>query len=159
MLALPPPSWLLPHRHGSPWPMLGLRPSCPCDQPRPRRGPAPTLLTLAYLLEGTGYIVTGTFLVAIVEQMRGLSGFGSSVWVVVGLAAAPLTVLWTALAARVGSPPALMLAYVVQACGSPCHCWAERWRRSARPSFWRDVHGHYGPYPRPGRADRAARTG
>jgi predicted MFS family arabinose efflux permease len=76
-----------------------------------------TLLTLAYLLEGTGYIVTGTFLVTIVERMRGLSGFGPSVWIVVGLAAAPSTVLWTALASRVGYTPALMLAFFVQACG------------------------------------------
>jgi predicted MFS family arabinose efflux permease len=80
-------------------------------------GPLLTLLTLAYLLEGTGYIVMGTFLVAIVERMRGLSGFGPSVWVVVGLAAAPSTVLWAALASRVGYTPALMLAYSVQACG------------------------------------------
>ncbi|HVA90945.1 MAG TPA: YbfB/YjiJ family MFS transporter, partial [Chloroflexota bacterium] len=76
-----------------------------------------TLLTLAYLLEGTGYIVTGTFLVTMVDRMRGLSGFGPSVWLVVGLAAVPSTVLWTALASRVGSTPALMLAYLMQACG------------------------------------------
>ncbi len=75
------------------------------------------LLLLAYLLEGLGYIVTGTFLVAIVERMRGLGGFGPSVWIVVGLAAAPSGVVWVGLAARVGYARALALAYVVQACG------------------------------------------
>jgi len=75
------------------------------------------LLLLAYLLEGTGYIVTGTFLVAIVERMRGLGGFGPSVWIVVGLAAAPSGVVWAGLAARIGYARALALAYVVQACG------------------------------------------
>ncbi|HWE62208.1 MAG TPA: YbfB/YjiJ family MFS transporter, partial [Chloroflexota bacterium] len=82
---------------------IGAAPPVPV---RPSHGHAAglrmTLLTLAYLLEGTGYIVTGTFLVAIVDQMRGLSGFGPSVWAVVGLAAVPSTVLWTALASRVG---------------------------------------------------------
>ena len=75
------------------------------------------LLLLAYLLEGLGYIVTGTFLVAIVERMPGLGGFGPSVWIVVGLAAAPSGVVWAGLAARVGYARALALAYVVQACG------------------------------------------
>ena len=75
------------------------------------------LLALAYLLEGTGYIVTGTFLVTIVERMQGLSGFGPSVWVVVGLAAAPSTVLWAALASRIGYTQTLAMAYLVQACG------------------------------------------
>ncbi len=75
------------------------------------------LLLLAYLLEGLGYIVTGTFLVAIVERMPGLEGFGPSVWIVVGLAAAPSGVLWAGLAARIGYARALALAYVVQACG------------------------------------------
>jgi len=75
------------------------------------------LLLLAYLLEGLGYIVTGTFLVAIVERMPGLGGFGPSVWIVVGLAAAPSGVLWAGLAARIGYARALALAYVVQACG------------------------------------------
>ncbi len=75
------------------------------------------LLLLAYLLEGLGYIVTGTFLVAIVERMPGLGGFGPSVWIVVGLAAAPSGVVWAGLAARAGYARALALAYVVQACG------------------------------------------
>jgi len=75
------------------------------------------LLFLAYLLEGLGYIVTGTFLVAVVDRMRGLSGFGPSVWIVVGLAAAPSGIVWAGLATRIGYARALALAYGVQACG------------------------------------------
>ena len=75
------------------------------------------LLFLAYFLEGLGYIVTGTFLVAIVDQMRGLGEFGPSVWIVVGLAAAPSGIVWAGLAARIGYARALALAYAVQACG------------------------------------------
>ncbi len=76
------------------------------------------LLLLAHLLEGLGYIVTGTFLVAIVDRMRGLGEFGPSVWIVVGLAAAPSGVVWAGLAARIGYARSLALAYVVQACGT-----------------------------------------
>lgn len=71
----------------------------------------------AYLLEGTGYIVTGTFLVAIVDRMPGLGAFGPSVWIVVGLAAAPSSIAWARLASRVGYAPALVVAYAVQAAG------------------------------------------
>jgi len=88
------------------WPLAG------------RKAPvALALLLVAYLLEGTGYIVTGTFLVTIVDQMPGLGGFGPSVWVVVGLAAAPSGIVWAALAGRIGHARALALAYVTQACG------------------------------------------
>ncbi len=75
------------------------------------------LLFAAYFLEGAGYIVTGTFLVAIVERMPGLAGLGAGVWIVVGLAVIPSTVLWTALAGRIGYASALAAAYALQACG------------------------------------------
>ncbi len=76
-----------------------------------------TLLFTAYFLEGAGYIVTGTFLVAIVERTPGLRGAGTGVWIVVGLAGALSAVLWAMLAARIGYARALVLAYVAQACG------------------------------------------
>lgn len=75
------------------------------------------LLCLAYFLEGSGYIVTGTFLPVIVESLPGLEGAGTSLWVLVGLAAAPSTLLWTRVASRIGRPPALILAYTAQALG------------------------------------------
>lgn len=75
------------------------------------------LLLSAYLLEGAGYIVTGTFLVAIVDRMHGLGDAGSSMWILVGLAAIPSAILWIRLASRLGYVFALVLAYVAQACG------------------------------------------
>lgn len=75
------------------------------------------LLCLAYFLEGSGYIVTGTFLPVIVESLPGLEGAGAGLWVLVGLAAAPSTLLWTRVASRIGRPPALILAYTAQALG------------------------------------------
>lgn len=81
------------------------------------RRPALWLLFGAYFLEGAGYIVTGTFLVAIVERMPGLGGLGAGVWVVVGLAVIPSSVLWTSVAGRIGYARAVVAAYLLQAGG------------------------------------------
>jgi MFS family permease len=75
------------------------------------------LLFTAYFLEGIGYIVTGTFLVAIVDSTPRLGGIGVDVWIVVGLAVIPSAVLWAALAGRVGYARALAGAYLLQAIG------------------------------------------
>lgn len=75
------------------------------------------LLAAAYFLEGLGYIVTATFLVAIVARTPGLAGFASYSWVAVGLAAIPSTIFWPRLARRIGQRPALLAAYAVQAAG------------------------------------------
>lgn len=75
------------------------------------------LLCAAYFLEGGGYIVTGTFLPAIVEGLPGLGGTGTAVWILVGLAAAPSTLLWAGIASRTGRPAALVIAYATQAVG------------------------------------------
>ena len=87
----------------------------------PARGhPVPiahVLLFAAYFLEGIGYIVTGTFLVAIVDGTPGLRGIGADVWIVVGLAVIPSVVLWSALGGHMGYARALAAAYVLQAVG------------------------------------------
>jgi predicted MFS family arabinose efflux permease len=75
------------------------------------------LLCVAYFPEGGGCIITGTFLPAIVEDLPGLEGTGAGLWVLVGLAAAPSTVIWTWIASRLGHPLALLLAYAAQAVG------------------------------------------
>ena len=75
------------------------------------------VLFVAYFLEGVGYIVSGTFLSAIAERSSGSEGRGAIVWIVVGLAAIPATVLWAAAAGRVGYAPALGAAFLLQAVG------------------------------------------
>lgn len=85
--------------------------------PATGRSPALWLLFAAYFLEGVGYIVTGTFLVAIVERMPGLGGLGANVWVVVGLAVIPSSIFWTGVAGRVGYARTLAVAYALQAAG------------------------------------------
>ncbi|MDA1117565.1 MAG: YbfB/YjiJ family MFS transporter [Proteobacteria bacterium] len=75
------------------------------------------LLISSYFLEGLGYVVTGTFLVAIAKQMPGIGGAAEALWIAVGLAGAPSTLLWVRAAARWGAPNALIAAHLVQAVG------------------------------------------
>ncbi|MGH8708426.1 MAG: YbfB/YjiJ family MFS transporter [Burkholderiales bacterium] len=75
------------------------------------------LLIASYFLEGLGYVVTGTFLVAIAKQMPEIGGAAEALWIAVGLAGAPSTLLWSRLAQRWGAPAALVAAHLVQAAG------------------------------------------
>ncbi|MEV6116470.1 YbfB/YjiJ family MFS transporter [Streptomyces sp. NPDC052109] len=73
-------------------------------------------LFVSYTLEGVGYIVAGTFLVAAIGQ--GSPGWvGSGAWVLVGLAAVPSSALWARLGHRWSRPGLLCTALVVQAIG------------------------------------------
>ncbi len=72
------------------------------------------LLIGAYFCAGFGYVVSATFIVAILEKLPLLAGKGGWVWVVVGLAAAPSCFVWDRLAARLGQIPALLLGYGLQ---------------------------------------------
>ncbi len=74
-------------------------------------------LVLAYGLFGFGYIITATFLVALVRDDPGVRGLERVVWVVFGLAAIPSVALWDRLAGRLGIPRAFALAAVVEAAG------------------------------------------
>lgn len=74
-------------------------------------------LILAYFCEGAGYIVSGTFLVAIVQALPGLAGYGEVAWIIVGLAGVPSCLLWAAFGTRFGLVAALIAAHLVQACG------------------------------------------
>ncbi|MDX3768371.1 YbfB/YjiJ family MFS transporter [Streptomyces sp. AK08-01B] len=82
--------------------------------PRPHRWF--TALFAAYTLEGIGYIVAGTFLVAAIEQSSpGWAGSGA--WVLVGLAAVPSSALWARLGRHWSRPDLLCAALVIQAVG------------------------------------------
>ncbi|WP_028552346.1 YbfB/YjiJ family MFS transporter [Paenibacillus sp. UNC451MF] len=74
-------------------------------------------LIAAYGLEGLGYIVTGTFIVAITDQIPAFAGHAVWVWTLVGLAAAPSCILWAALAKRRGYVRMLIVSMFLQAVG------------------------------------------
>jgi len=75
------------------------------------------LLAAAYFFEGLGYIVTATFIVAIISVTPGLELYAPYSWVAVGLAAVPSTLFWPYLARHIGNKKALLSAYALQAAG------------------------------------------
>jgi len=83
---------------------------------RRRRAFTFPLLTVAYFLEGTGYIIAGTFLVAAVGA-TGPGWIGGSVWTIVGVAAVPSCAAWTWLSGRVSRPSVITAALLLQAAG------------------------------------------
>lgn len=74
-------------------------------------------LLASYGLEGLGYIVTGTFIVAIADQTPAFSGNATSVWVLVGLAAIPSCVVWAYFGNKYGFMLSLMILLVIQSIG------------------------------------------
>jgi predicted MFS family arabinose efflux permease len=75
------------------------------------------LLTLAYGLFGFGYVVTATFLVAIVREAGGSSNSEALAWLVTGLAAAPSVALWGIAARRFGLIDTFIAGCLVEAVG------------------------------------------
>jgi hypothetical protein len=97
----------------------------PAERPAPpSRAPAPAsphtrwfaILAVSYFLEGAGYIVAGTFLVAAISA-TGPSWLSSSVWIIVGAAAVPSCAGWTWLSRRVSRPTLITGALLLQAVG------------------------------------------
>ncbi len=95
-------------------PREGATVAAPSAAPAPAGGVAP--LVLAYGLVGFGYVITATFLVAIVRE-SGIVRGETVVWLVFGLAAAVSVAPWSALAARLGLERAFALACLAEAVG------------------------------------------
>jgi len=75
------------------------------------------LFMAAYFCAGVGYVVSATFIVAIIDQLPGLEGNGSRTFLILGLAAAPACIIWDLIARRVGDINALLSAFVLQIVG------------------------------------------
>lgn len=75
------------------------------------------LFMVAYFCAGIGYVVSATFIVAIVERLPGLQGLGSWSFLAIGLGAAPACILWDLVARRTGELNALLLAALLQVVG------------------------------------------
>jgi predicted MFS family arabinose efflux permease len=75
------------------------------------------LFMAAYFCAGVGYVVSATFIVAIVDQLPGMQGKGNWAFMIIGLAAAPACVVWDLIARRVGDINALIAAFALQIVG------------------------------------------
>lgn len=102
---------LLARKHGAGLEIAGAR------APTSRGTAGYRLLATAYFCEGLGYIVSATFIVAMIARTPGLESFAPASWVAVGLAAAPSTLFWQQVGRRIGVRHALVLAHSVQAVG------------------------------------------
>ena len=75
------------------------------------------LMIAAYSLAGVGYVVSATFVVAILEAMPLLQGKGDWAWVLLGVTAIPSCIFWDKIASRFGETRALIASYVVMLIG------------------------------------------
>lgn len=71
----------------------------------------------AYFCAGFGYVVSVTFIVAIVNHLPGLAGWGNLAFLAIGIGAAPACIIWDLIARRTGDLNALILAAVLQIAG------------------------------------------
>ena len=75
------------------------------------------LFIIAYFCAGVGYVVSATFIVAIVDNLPGMQGKGTLTFLIIGLAASPACIIWDLAARRIGDINALTSAFVLQIFG------------------------------------------
>lgn len=74
-------------------------------------------LTFSYGLFGFGYVITATFISAMVRETPSIASIEPYVWLVVGLTAVPSVALWTWVGRRIGNPGSIALACVAEGAG------------------------------------------
>jgi predicted MFS family arabinose efflux permease len=75
------------------------------------------LFMAAYFCAGAGYVVSATFIVAIIEELPSLQGLGTWSFFILGMGAAPACILWDLVARHTGDLNALLIAFILQTLG------------------------------------------
>lgn len=75
------------------------------------------IFTAAYFCAGVGFVISTTFIVAIVNKLPGLAGQGNLAFLAIGIGAAPACIAWDLVARRIGDVNALILAAGLQVVG------------------------------------------
>jgi predicted MFS family arabinose efflux permease len=75
------------------------------------------MMSVAYGLFGFGYVITATFLVAIVRLTAEIRVLEPWIWILFGLAAIPSVTIWARLGERIGAMNAFAVACLVEAIG------------------------------------------
>ena len=109
LAALAAVAWLIPYQP--------VRYQPPARTHHARRPRGLGALICAYGLFGFGYVITATFLVAIVRASPQLRPAEPLVWLVVGVAAVPSVALWAKASARYGVPRTFCAACLLEAAG------------------------------------------
>ncbi|HEX9171133.1 MAG TPA: YbfB/YjiJ family MFS transporter [Telluria sp.] len=71
----------------------------------------------AYFCAGMGFVISATFIVAIVNKLPNLAGQGNLAFLAIGIGAAPACIIWDLVARRIGELNALIAAAVLQIVG------------------------------------------
>ncbi|MBF0455872.1 MAG: YbfB/YjiJ family MFS transporter [Magnetococcales bacterium] len=90
--------------------------------------PSPLFMRLfmaAYFCAGMGYVISATFIVAVIEEQPELAGRGALVFLVLGLAATPACIIWDLIARRTGEVLALIGAALLQIVGILLPIWMD----------------------------------
>ncbi|MGH7715876.1 MAG: YbfB/YjiJ family MFS transporter, partial [Vulcanimicrobiaceae bacterium] len=75
-------------------------------------------LFVSYGLQGMGYIIPATFLVAMVAGTPAIAQYAVLTWIVVGVVAIPSTIIWNRVGIAIGRDIALVIALAVMAIGA-----------------------------------------
>jgi MFS family permease len=75
------------------------------------------LLAVAYGLFGFGYVITATFLVAIVRRSPAIAPLEPWIWILFGISAIPSVVFWSHLSSQWGTLNTFAIACLIEAVG------------------------------------------
>lgn len=75
------------------------------------------LMLVVYFCAGFGFVISATYIVAIVENQDELRGQGEMAFLILGVFAAPACIFWDLISRKTGILNALLLAFIVHAMG------------------------------------------